>query len=160
MTREADIEACREMLRGGSRTFFAASKVLPRAVAEPAIALYAFCREADDVVDDGGGIDAVARLNDRLDRIFRGTPENNPVDRAFADVVGRFVIPRALPQALLEGLAWDTQARRYDSESDLITYAGRGPGAVGARRAFLVRRRAPMRVARACDLGIAMQLTN
>jgi 15-cis-phytoene synthase len=160
MMGETDIEACRTMLRGGSRTFFAASKVLPTAVAEPAIALYAFCREADDAVDSGGGSKAVARLNARLDRIYQGSPFNNPVDRAFADAVRHFAIPRELPQALLEGLAWDTQARRYDSESDLIAYAVRVAGTVGAMMALLMQRREPMTVARACDLGIAMQLTN
>ena len=39
MTAASDIAACRELLRGGSRTFFAASLVLPRAVSDPAIAL-------------------------------------------------------------------------------------------------------------------------
>ncbi|HBY27161.1 MAG TPA: phytoene synthase, partial [Bradyrhizobium sp.] len=48
-----DMAACRALLKGGSRTFNAASKVLPRRVAEPAIALYAFCRLADDAVDLG-----------------------------------------------------------------------------------------------------------
>ena len=46
-----DMAACRKLLKGGSRTFHAASKVLPRKVADPAIALYAFCRLADDAVD-------------------------------------------------------------------------------------------------------------
>lgn len=53
MTVKSDIAVCRDMLRGGSRTFFAASLVLPRSVSDPAIALYAFCRLADDAVDLG-----------------------------------------------------------------------------------------------------------
>ncbi len=56
----ADLHACREALRGGSRTFFAASRVLPARVAGPAIALYAFCREADDIIDGGGGFAGLA----------------------------------------------------------------------------------------------------
>ncbi len=36
-----------------------------------------------------------------------------PVERAFADIVARFEIPRALPEALLDGLAWDAEGRRY-----------------------------------------------
>ena len=57
-----DMAACRALLKGGSRTFNAASKVLPRRVAEPAIALYAFCRLADDAVDLGDArASAVAR---------------------------------------------------------------------------------------------------
>ena len=52
-TNSADMAACRALLKGGSRTFHAASMVLPRKVADPAIALYAFCRLADDAVDLG-----------------------------------------------------------------------------------------------------------
>src|SRR4051812_50111292 len=74
MMGETDIEACRTMLRGGSRTFFAASKVLPTAVAEPAIALYAFCREADDAVDSGGGRKGGAGLYEGAARPFQRPP--------------------------------------------------------------------------------------
>lgn len=161
MTLKSDIEVCRDLLRGGSRTFFAASLVLPRSIGDRAIALYAFCRLADDEVDLGSGSsDAVARLRRRLAAIYAGQPESSPADRCFADVVAHFAIPRELPEALLEGLAWDTQSRRYESMSDLIAYAVRVAGAVGAMMSLIMERRDPAVVARACDLGIAMQLTN
>lgn len=161
MTAASDIAACRELLRGGSRTFFAASLVLPRAVSDPAIALYAFCRLADDAVDlDGGRPDTVERLRDRLARAYAGQPLPSPVDRAFADAVACFAIPRALPEALLEGLMWDAEGRRYETLDDLLDYAVRVAGAVGAMMSLLMRRRDSAVVARACDLGIAMQLTN
>ena len=68
----SDLVACRALLRGGSRTFFAASHVLPRRVAEPATALYAFCRLADDAVDlHGGKLGALAHLRERLQRAYR-----------------------------------------------------------------------------------------
>lgn len=161
MTAPSDIAACKALLRTGSRTFFAASLLLPRAVSEPAVALYAFCRLADDAVDlEDGKSDAIARLNDRLARAYRGQPLPKPADRAFADVVARFAIPRELPEALLEGLAWDTEGRRYDTCEQLVAYAMRVAGAVGAMMSLLMHRRDPTVVARACDLGIAMQLTN
>lgn len=161
MTPDSDIAACKDLLRGGSRTFFAASLVLPRAVSEPAIALYAFCRLADDAVDvDGGRADAVARLRERLACVYARRPHPLPADRAFAEVVARFAIPRELPQALLEGLAWDAEGRRYETADALIDYAVRVAGTVGAMMSLLMRRRDPAVVARACDLGIAMQLTN
>jgi 15-cis-phytoene synthase len=161
MNAVADIAACRESLRGGSRTFFAASLVLPRAVSDPAIALYAFCRLADDAVDlDGGRLDAVEGLRDRLARAYLGQPRPTPADRAFADVVARFAIPRALPEALLEGLRWDAEGRRYETVDNLLDYAVRVAGTVGAMMSLLMRRRDPTVLARACDLGIAMQLTN
>jgi 15-cis-phytoene synthase len=165
MMADSDIAACRALLRGGSRTFHAASLVLPRKVADPAIALYAFCRLADDAVDIGhdNGRDraaAVARLRDRLDWVYRGQPLPHPADRAFASVVGQFAIPRALPEALLEGLEWDAQSRRYVTLNDLQTYAARVAGSVGAMMTLVMGPRAPDVVARACDLGVAMQLTN
>jgi phytoene synthase len=156
-----DMATCRALLKGGSRTFHAASKVLPRRVADPAIALYAFCRLADDAVDLGNDrMAAVARLRDRLDRAYRGQPMNLAADRVFADVVARFCIPRELPEALLEGLAWDAEIRRYETLPDLVAYAARVAGAVGAMMTLVMGQRAPEIVARACDLGVAMQLTN
>lgn len=157
----ADIAACRALLKGGSRTFHAASLVLPRKVADPAIALYAFCRLADDAVDLGNNrAAAVERLKDRLDRAYRGQPMDCAADRAFADVVEKFSIPRQLPEALLEGLAWDAEVRRYETLEDLTTYAARVAGAVGAMMTLVMGQRSPAIVARACDLGVAMQLTN
>jgi phytoene synthase len=156
-----DTAICRALLKGGSRTFHAASKVLPRRVADPAIALYAFCRLADDAVDLGNDrAAAVARLRDRLDRAYRGQPMNLAADRVFADVVKKFAIPRELPEALLEGLAWDAEVRRYETLQDLTAYAARVAGAVGAMMTLVMGRRSPEIVARACDLGVAMQLTN
>jgi phytoene synthase len=161
MIAASDISACRKLLRGGSKTFFAASLVLPRAVSDPAIALYAFCRIADDAVDLAGGrADAVDRLKNRLACAYAGRPLASAVDRAFADVVARFAMPSELPEALLEGLAWDADGRRYETLNDLLDYAARVAGTVGAMMSLLMRRRDPDVVARACDLGIAMQLTN
>jgi 15-cis-phytoene synthase len=157
----ADVAACRKMLRGGSRTFFAASLLLPPHVRAPASALYAFCRQADDAIDlDGGREAAIARLCERLDRAYDGRPLPLPTDRAFADTVARFAIPRALPEAMLEGLAWDAAGRRYETLADLRGYAARVAGTVGAMMALLIGGRAPEILARACDLGIAMQLSN
>ncbi|MES2195148.1 MAG: phytoene/squalene synthase family protein [Pseudomonadota bacterium] len=157
----ADMVACRALLKGGSRTFHAASKVLPRRVADPAIALYAFCRLADDAVDLGSNrAAAVERLKERLDRAYRGQPMDLAADRAFADVVARFSIPRELPEALLEGLAWDAGGRRYETLQELYAYAARVAGAVGAMMTLVMGQRTPETVARACDLGVAMQLTN
>ena len=75
----ADLAACRDMLRGGSRTFFAAARVLPRWVHEPATALYAFCRVADDVIDGAGGADNLGALYERLDRAYAGRPLPMPL---------------------------------------------------------------------------------
>ena len=160
-TDAADLAACRALLKGGSRTFHAASLVLPRNVADPAIALYAFCRLADDAVDLGADrAAAVERLKERLDRAYRGLPMDRAADRAFAGVVARFSIPRELPEALLEGLAWDSGGRRYETLPELCAYAARVAGAVGAMMTLVMGQRSSEIVARACDLGVAMQFTN
>lgn len=157
----ADRAACRAAIRGGSRSFFAASLLLPRRVREPAFGLYAFCRLADDAIDgDGGGPRAVAGLRDRLARAYDGRPLPISADRALSDVVARFAIPASLPEALLDGFAWDAQGRRYDDIGALSAYAVRVAGTVGAMMAVLMGVRDEDAVARACDLGVAMQLTN
>jgi 15-cis-phytoene synthase len=156
-----DISACRAMLHEGSLTFFAASLLLPRNVRDPASALYAFCRLADDVVDQAGGdANAVAHLRARLDAVYAGRPLAEPADRALAAVVARFGIPRALPDALIDGFSWDAEGRRYDTLDALYGYAARVAGTVGAMMALLMGVRSPEGLARACDLGVAMQLSN
>ena len=157
----ADRAACAAAIRAGSLSFHAASRLLPGPVREPALALYAFCRLSDDAVDlKGGNAAAVASLHRRLDRIYAGRPGNAAADRALADTVHSFALPRALSDALLEGLAWDAAGRRYDTLDELADYAVRVAGAVGAMMALLMRVRRPDLLARAADLGVAMQYTN
>lgn len=170
---ESDHATCKALLRGGSRSFHAASLLLPARVHAPAGALYAFCRLADDEIDNaidndnapgsGGHGDparALARLRARLDRAYSGQPADSAVDRAFADVVREHRMPRALPEALLEGFAWDAEGRRYETLSDVLAYGARVAGAVGAMMTVLMGRHEAATVARACDLGVAMQLSN
>lgn len=157
----ANCAACRRSIRQGSQSFYVASLLLPLAVREPAYAIYAFCRMADDLIDrEQGGVEAVAELERMLDRIYAGRPHRSFVERGFADVVARFAIPRAVPDALIEGLAWDAQGRRYATLEDLHAYAVRVAGTVGFMMTLAMGRRDPHVLARACDLGVAMQLTN
>jgi phytoene synthase len=157
----ADLAICRQLIRDGSKTFFAASQLLPRRVRDAARSLYGFCRVADDLVDRSHDTAAaVASLRERLDGIYNGEPSDHPADRAFADVAADYAIPRALPEALIEGFAWDATHRSYESTGEMIAYAVRVAGAVGAMMAIVMNRRSPAAIARACDLGIAMQLTN
>jgi phytoene synthase len=161
MIRAEDMAACRAMIRTGSLSFHAASRLLPPRVRDPALALYAFCRVADDDVDEvEDKARAVLRLRERLELIYAGRPEARPSDRAFAAVIADFDMPRALPDALLEGLAWDAVGRRYRTLSDLYAYGARVASAVGVMMCVLMRVRDPDALARAADLGLAMQLTN
>ncbi len=156
-----DLAECRALLRKGSKSFFAASLLLPRHVREPATALYAFCRVADDAVDltDDPG-HAITELTRRLDAIYSGTPADDPVDRALTAVVSGFSLPRAHLDALIDGFVWDAEGRRYHTIADVRAYAARVAGTVGVMMTLLMGERAPATLARACDLGVAMQLTN
>jgi 15-cis-phytoene synthase len=161
MIAPADLAACKAAIKTGSLSFHAASKLLPARVRDPSLALYAFCRLADDAVDEGADkAAAVLHLRDRLDLVYAGRPRNSAADRAFAAVVADFDMPRALPDALLEGLAWDAVGRQYDDLSGVLSYSARVAAAVGAMMCVLMRVRDADALARACDLGLAMQLTN
>ena len=156
-----DHRACRAAIRTGSRSFFAASRLLPAHVRRPAFALYAFCRLSDDVVDlEGGSAPALARLHNRLQRAHRGQPLPSAADRALAETLRAHAIPLEIPQALLEGLAWDAEGRRYRTLEELEDYAARVAGTVGVMMTLIMGVRSPEALARACDLGAAMQLTN
>jgi phytoene synthase len=155
-----DLAACEELMRGGSKSFFAASSLLPERVRIPSIALYAFCRVADDAVDSAPEEGVVAQLRARLDAIYSGEPGDIIEDRAMAMVVHRYGVPRTLPEALIEGFAWDAEGRIYETLDDLHHYCARVAGSVGAMMAMVMGVRDPHALARACELGNAMQLTN
>jgi len=156
-----DLSACRALMRGGSKTFFAASLLLPARVRAPASALYAYCRLADDAIDLGTDpIAAMAVLQARLDAIYAGRPGGAEADRALSQVVHRHAIPRVLLDALLEGFLWDAQGRHYETLADVEDYGARVAGAVGAMMALVMGTHSAQALARACELGVAMQLTN
>jgi 15-cis-phytoene synthase len=160
----ADRTACRVAIRRGSKSFFAAGQLLPAEIREAAYGLYAFCRYSDDLVDEATSPAArhaaVARLDQRMTWAYAGEPADTPADRAFSEIVKGSAIPEALPRALIEGLAWDAEGRRYADLDALHAYAARVAGSVGAMMALIMGVRAPEALARACDLGAAMQLTN
>ena len=158
---DADMEACEVAIRDGSKSFHMASKLLPNDVRRAALALYAFCRQSDDLVDLGSmGRSAIDELSRRLDLAYAGRPRPDPIDRAFSHVVQQYSIPKTLPAALIEGFDWDMNDRRYETLEDLLDYCARVAGTVGAMMAVVMGGRSARTLARATDLGLAMQLTN
>jgi 15-cis-phytoene synthase len=158
---EPSYDRLRVLMRGGSKSFFAASLLLPARVRGPATALYAFCRLADDAIDLGADPSAaMCELQQRLDAIYDGRPHGIDADIALAGVVHRHAIPRTLPDALLEGFLWDTQQRRCETLADVEAYAARVAATVGAMMCLVMGANRASALARACDLGVAMQLTN
>jgi phytoene synthase len=148
-------------MRAGSKSFFAASLLLPARICAPATALYAFCRLADDVIDMGEDPHAgMVALTHRLDGIYSGRPADFDADRALAAAVRHCGIPRTLLEALLDGFLWDAEGRHYHTLADVHDYAARVAGTVGAMMALVMGARSTQALARACELGVAMQLTN
>jgi phytoene synthase len=159
--RAADRAARLAAIRTGSRTFYAASLLLPRRVREPALALYAFCRMADDAIDRSHDPRAaLTQLRERLQLAADGTPYDDATDRGLAHVMHEFRIPFDVPAALLEGFAWDAEGRRYRTIGELHDYCARVAGTVGVMMALLMGARSSHALARAADLGVAMQLSN
>ena len=159
--RSYDPVALRRLMKGGSKTFFAASLMLPPRVRAPATALYAYCRLADDAIDLGSDPhQAMQGLRSRLDAIYAGRPGEADADRALCQVVHRFAIPREPLDGLLEGFLWDAQGRHYETLADVQDYGARVAGTVGVMMALVMGTRSATALARAAELGVAMQLTN
>lgn len=157
----SDTAQCRALIRTGSRSFFMASHLLPRPLRDATYALYAFCRETDDAID--GGSDPFLGLSlcrSRLATVYGEGSPANAMDRALARVVRDYGLPRELLEALLEGFAWDAKERVYKDLSGVYGYSVRVAGSVGIMMALLMGVREPRMLARAADLGVAMQLSN
>jgi 15-cis-phytoene synthase len=148
-------------IRAGSKSFDLASMLLPMRYRLPARALYAFCRASDDAVDEARpGVRAAASLRRRLDAIYEGRPGHALEDRAFALVAHHHKIPHEIPAALIEGFEWDEAGRSYETLEDLLDYAARVAATVGVMMCLVMGRRERHVLARATELGLAMQLTN
>jgi phytoene synthase len=152
---------CRAILGRGSKSFAAASRLLPARLRDPVAAYYAFCRVSDDAVDASAEpARALEALHARLDAIVEGRPEDHPADVALAWVVRAYGIPRAPLDALLEGYLWDVEGRRYEDLAGVRAYSARVAASVGVVMTLLMGPREPHVLYRAADLGVAMQLTN
>lgn len=157
----SDNAYCRGLISTGSRSFYLASHLLPKTLRAAVYSLYAFCREADDAIDDGEDpFLGLAVCRDRLAKIYGDGEPDNAVDRALATVVADYALPRELLEALLEGFAWDAKERSYKDLAGVYSYSVRVAGSVGIMMSLLMGVRDPHLLARAADLGVAMQLSN
>ena len=156
-----DLEACRALLAEGSKSFALAARLLPRRIRREATALYAFLRVADDAIDATENPKAgLSEIRHRIVRLYAGDPWPHPADRALAAVIRDHGLPREALEGLAEGFAWDAEGRRYANFDVLMAYCVRVAGTVGVLMAHLLGIRDGAALARAIDLGVAMQLTN
>lgn len=164
------VAASEQAIAKGSQSFAAAARLLPRAVRDDTVMLYAWCRHADDVVDGqalgstpAAGHDAaaaVARLRAETLAALRGNGAVSPPFAALRTVAQRHDFPDAWPLALIDGFAMDAEGRRYRTIGDTLDYAYHVAGVVGVMMARVMGVRDEAVLDRACDLGLAFQLTN
>ena len=153
----------RVVARSGT-SFLWGMRVLPPERRRAMYAIYAFCREVDDIVDEPGTTAekrrALAGWRDELDRLYAGRPRW-PTTRALLAPVGRFDLPHGEFLAVIDGMEIDAaptvRMRRMD---DLLDYCRKVAGSVGVLsvHAFGVPRHPGPRIAEV--LGNALQLTN
>jgi phytoene synthase len=158
----AGIATGRAVIAHHSRSFALASRLLPRAIRDRAVIVYAWCRRADDAVD-APGVDAgaaIARLGREVSQIYTGERSGDPVLDGFAAIVREAGIPRCYPAELVAGMAMDATGQRYATERELRRYCFRVAGVVGLMMSHVMCLADPGALAAAARLGIAMQLTN
>lgn len=154
--------ACRAWIQQHSKSFFLSSLLLPARVRQASWALYAFCRRADDAVDENanGALARVESLRRRLAAVYAGGGGDDAIDRAFGAVVRRYGIDRALPEELLAGMEMDARGAVYENDDDLLRYCFRVASTVGLMMTRVMGASDDAAYLRAADLGVAMQLTN
>jgi phytoene synthase len=127
------------------------------------MALYAFCREVDDVVDEchdpALAATKLAWWRTEVDRVFDGMPQH-PVGLALRDTAPRFDLPREQLLEIIDGMEMDLQQSRYLDFKGLSLYCYRVASVVGLLAAAIFGYRDRQTQKYAHDLGMAFQLTN
>lgn len=166
----SDALQCERIVRRHARTFTLASYFLPARKRRAAFAFYAFCREADDIVDSAGDTDrrTVAKLlqthRRELSEALEGRPRG-PVFREVRWAQREFQVSGEVLFELLDGVARDVDPESYNTWDDLERYCEGVASTVGVMCAQVFGipggpRQQETALGHARTLGIAMQLTN
>jgi 15-cis-phytoene synthase len=152
---------CEALTAQHSRTFHAATRLLPGEKRRAMRALYAFCRVSDNIVDcardaDVGG--TVAAWRHRASMAM--PPADDLVATAWADTRSRFRIPLCYAEQLVDGVARDLRQTRYATFADLTSYAYGVASTVGLMSMYIVGFAGAAAIPYAVKLGVALQLTN
>jgi len=153
--------ASARLTRRSGTSFYYAFRILPQAKRRAIYALYSFCREVDDCVDEegGGGEAALQRWLEEVGRCFGGTPTTD-LGRDLAWALSRFPIPRRCLEDIVEGCRMDLERTRYASFADLRLYCRHVASAVGLASIEIFGYENPATRAYAEELGLSLQLTN
>ena len=154
---------CQQKAAQSGSSFYYSFMFLPPERRRGIVALYAFCREIDDVVDEVNDPEvARAKLawwRREIGAAYDGTPQH-PVAQALQPVVARFGLPQAHLQTIVDGMAMDLEQTRYPDFTSLELYCHKVAGVVGLLSAEIFGRTEARTLDYARDLGIAFQLTN
>jgi len=156
-------EYCQEQAAKSGSSFYYSFIFLPTNQRQAITALYAFCRQVDDVVDEcSEPAIALAKLNwwrEEITRVFHGQPQH-PVGIALAKSLLEFNLKEEHFHSIIEGMLMDTRQFRYQDFDQLSTYCYRVAGVVGllAIEIFGYKNKSTHKYAE--KLGLAFQLTN
>lgn len=156
----------------GSKSFATAAKLFDAETRRGVLMLYAWCRHCDDVVDGQelgfasstpAPHDAAAELallREQTRRAYAGDAMHDPAFAAFQEVALKHAIEPRYAMDHLAGFAMDVEGARYETIEDTLRYCYHVAGVVGLMMASIMGARDPRVLDRACDLGLAFQLTN
>lgn len=154
---------CQDRAAASGSSFYYSFRFLPETQRRAITALYAFCREVDDVVDECSDPD-VARnklhwWRQEVSLLPQGAPQH-PVTQALQQVSQRFNLPVENLHEIIDGMEMDLERNRYETFKELNLYCHRVAGVVGSLSAeiFGYQDRQTLRFGHA--LGMAFQLTN
>jgi len=154
---------CQQKAAASGSSFYYAFLFLPPERRRAITALYAFCREVDDVVDEASDLQlAQTRLawwRVEIGRMFAGDPQH-PVTRALAPALAPFGIDAVRLDEIIDGVEMDLTQSRYLDFAALERYCYRVASVVGMLAAGIFGYRDARTLDYARDLGIAFQLTN
>ncbi|UCG03768.1 MAG: phytoene/squalene synthase family protein [Candidatus Heimdallarchaeota archaeon] len=165
---EASYKKCLQWMAVHSKSFYFASRFLPHEQRKSVAALYAFCRLADDIVDEAPEGTCIKEITDLLydlktvvERLAENFVTTDPILQAFGDTIQRHNIPINYIHELIEGVRMDLTKKEYQTDEELDLYMYRVASTVGLMMTHIfLENPAPHTLARAADLGKAMQLTN
>lgn len=154
---------CQQKTRESGSSFTLSFMFLPKDKRDAMTALYAFCREVDDVVDECTDYQIaqtkLAWWKQEIHRLFHETPQH-PVTQALQPVVKSFNLQEVHFIEIIDGMQMDTQYNRYADFEQLALYCYRVASVVGLLSAQIFGYSNPATLEYAHDLGMAFQLTN
>jgi phytoene synthase len=156
-------EYCQQKAAQSGSSFYYSFLFLPPQRRRAITALYAFCREVDDAVDEPSD-PSVARSTlawwrTEVAQLYAGSPRH-PVTRALQPAIGAFGITEARLNEIMDGMEMDLNQNRYADYAGLCLYCHRVAGVVGGLAAGIFGYRNPKTLEYAEKLGLAFQLTN